>query len=233
MKKRSILLNGLTVVIASLVILLFKDHFFSSTQEGLREYLSDFLGLAIISAGQILRIITRGYKSEQLHISKKVITDGPYAFVRHPMYLGSFLIGLGATIILLNFYTVLLYIILYQIWYGYQIKIEQEKLLSHFGQDYTDYSETTPSMFPNFRSITHTLDIFKKPLKLKWIIKEMPTISAWAISIAIFEGYQDIFARSLSSFTLELTLFILIFIIALSLARILNFKMQAFDLKTS
>ena len=49
------------------------------------------LGLPIALVGQLLRIWAAGH----LEKSREVTSSGPYRFTRHPLYLGSSLMGLG------------------------------------------------------------------------------------------------------------------------------------------
>lgn len=51
-------------------------------------------GLAVATGGELLRIWAAGH----LEKSREVTTSGPYRFTRHPLYLGSTLIGIGVAI---------------------------------------------------------------------------------------------------------------------------------------
>jgi protein-S-isoprenylcysteine O-methyltransferase Ste14 len=51
-------------------------------------------GLVVAASGELLRIWAAGH----LEKSREVTTSGPYRFTRHPLYLGSTLIGIGVAI---------------------------------------------------------------------------------------------------------------------------------------
>lgn len=51
-------------------------------------------GAAIAGGGELLRLWAAGH----LEKSREVTTSGPYRYVRHPLYLGSSLIGIGLAI---------------------------------------------------------------------------------------------------------------------------------------
>jgi len=51
-------------------------------------------GVAIASCGEALRIWAAGH----LEKSREVTTSGPYRFTRHPLYMGSTLIGIGVAV---------------------------------------------------------------------------------------------------------------------------------------
>src|SRR5688572_13869675 len=55
-------------------------------------------GLALALAGVLLRGWAAGY----LEKGRKLAQDGPYSFLRHPLYDGSFLIALGITVAGIN-----------------------------------------------------------------------------------------------------------------------------------
>ena len=52
------------------------------------------LGLPLAAAGLLLRAWAAGHLAK----NQRLATSGPYAYVRNPLYLGSFLIGLGVII---------------------------------------------------------------------------------------------------------------------------------------
>ena len=51
-------------------------------------------GLVVASFGELLRVWAAGH----LEKSREVTTSGPYRFTRHPLYVGSTLIGVGVAI---------------------------------------------------------------------------------------------------------------------------------------
>src|SRR5205807_3637577 len=53
-------------------------------------------GIGYIIAGLMIRLWSNGYAIK----NDKLTTSGPYAFVRNPLYLGTFLIALGFAIVL-------------------------------------------------------------------------------------------------------------------------------------
>jgi protein-S-isoprenylcysteine O-methyltransferase Ste14 len=53
-------------------------------------------GIGYIIAGLLVRLWSNGYAIK----NDKLTTSGPYAFVRNPLYVGTFLIALGFVIVL-------------------------------------------------------------------------------------------------------------------------------------
>ena len=210
MKERSIFVNRLIIAISGFVCLPLYKYLHSNMQSALADGLLDFCGLVILLFGQYMRISARGYKSEK-HLEKSVlITDGPYGFVRHPMYLGGFLIGLGIVVLLLRLWMIPVYLALFFLWYWPQIYNEQRSLLNKFGQRYIDYSKTTPCFFPFLRTLVSFQAQKYFPVKLSWLKKEWNTILVWSLTIVLVEGYEDISSYSFTAFVKEFVFLLLI-----------------------
>ncbi len=58
------------------------------------------IGLAVAAFGQVFRIYAAGF----IHKNKQLASTGPYALVRHPLYLGNFLILFGFALAANNLY---------------------------------------------------------------------------------------------------------------------------------
>lgn len=77
----------------------------------------------------------------------ELVTSGPYATVRHPMYSAFIMIALGFFLVssnlLMGGFVVLMIYPLF-----YRMNIEEEYLLNIFGEDYTSYMKTTKRLIP-------------------------------------------------------------------------------------
>jgi len=107
-------------------------------------------GIGFIIAGLLVRLWSNGYAIK----NDKLTTSGPYAFVRNPLYFGTFLIAIGFVIALQSdpawlervagaaflFGLIFMY-------YG-TIKGEQGMLLAKFKEAYSDYSKNVPAIIP-------------------------------------------------------------------------------------
>ncbi len=80
----------------------------------------------------------------------KLTTSGPYGHVRHPLYLGSFLILSGFLITVnINWIGVLFaVIVVIGIVYKQTVQNEERMLTDKFGQEYVDYKKAVPAFFP-------------------------------------------------------------------------------------
>lgn len=96
-------------------------------------------------AGVILSI---GHYVEEEH---KLVTSGAYGFVRHPIYLGVFLIWLSLALAFKS-PVVLLLTVLYVIpAYLVYIRSEERMMLEHFGDTYSLYVQHVPMIVPRLR----------------------------------------------------------------------------------
>jgi protein-S-isoprenylcysteine O-methyltransferase Ste14 len=80
--------------------------------------------------------------------SHELITNGPYAYVRHPIYSGLILMVLGITIYSGNFVWIIFFIIFFCGAYYKGIK-EEELLIEHFPQTYPDYKFRVKALIPH------------------------------------------------------------------------------------
>jgi protein-S-isoprenylcysteine O-methyltransferase Ste14 len=87
--------------------------------------------------------------SPQLGVQQdhRLITSGPYAVVRHPIYLGiiDFLAG---TALFLNDLGLLLAGVLFVLYFAGQIRIEERQFAAHFGDEWATYAAHTPALLP-------------------------------------------------------------------------------------
>ncbi|CAN5746228.1 hypothetical protein BH23GEM9_BH23GEM9_11320 [soil metagenome] len=90
--------------------------------------------------------------SPQLGVQEhhRLVTSGPYGVVRHPIYLGviDFIIG---TALFLNDVGLFAVGLLFVLYFGAQIRIEERLFERHFGGEWQEYSTRTPSLFPGLR----------------------------------------------------------------------------------
>ena len=79
-----------------------------------------------------------------------LVTDGVYAFVRHPQYTGLFLIIVGFLVQWPTLLTVLMASLLI---YAYMrlARSEERKMIQRFGRAYAEYAARTPAFFPPWR----------------------------------------------------------------------------------
>ena len=104
-----------------------------------------------VAAGCAWRSWAAGY----LLKGKRVALGGPYAYVRNPLYLGSFVLGLGFCGILMrdppplsSWILWVLYVLSYGVVYPAKIRAEESELRLALGADYERYAAQVPRFIP-------------------------------------------------------------------------------------
>jgi len=101
-------------------------------------------GFVLAVIGQVWRIYAAGviYKNKQL------ATTGAYSLVRHPLYLGNFLILVGFTLASGNWIVALLVAFFFLFYYPAAVRYEDHKLEQIFGDSWRSWSGGIPAMIP-------------------------------------------------------------------------------------
>ncbi|GMR15147.1 MAG: hypothetical protein BMS9Abin30_0768 [Gammaproteobacteria bacterium] len=101
-------------------------------------------GLAIAAFGQVFRIYAAGF----IHKNQQLASTGPYALVRHPLYLGNILILIGFSLAAANPYVWIALIVFFLIWYPAAIAYEDSKLEDIFGDEWRAWSKNIRAVIP-------------------------------------------------------------------------------------
>jgi protein-S-isoprenylcysteine O-methyltransferase Ste14 len=94
-------------------------------------------GLPIAVVGEALRVWAAGH----LEKSREVTQSGPYRFMRHPLYAGSALMGMGLAIASASMLVAVLTALYLFTTIRAAVKTEEAFLRSAFGGDYDAYSQ--------------------------------------------------------------------------------------------
>ena len=110
-------------------------------------------GLGIALSGLWLRAWAAGY----LEKGRRLAQDGPYAFWRHPLYAGSFLLALGFSVAGTGperpgsgLWVWMVFLLLFLGVYPRRIREEEESLERYFGDAWRSYHQRTHRFFPRF-----------------------------------------------------------------------------------
>jgi hypothetical protein len=95
------------------------------------------LGAAVALGGEIIRIWAAGH----LEKGREVTASGPYRFTRHPLYLGSTIIGFGVAIASARWSVAILVVTYLAVTITSAIRSEEGHLTEKFGTAYSDYRD--------------------------------------------------------------------------------------------
>lgn len=102
------------------------------------------IGLTLAVLGQLFRIYAAGF----IHKNKQLASTGPYALVRHPLYLGNFMILIGFALAAANLYVWIGVGLFFLIWYPAAIAYEDSKLERIFEDEWRSWSKDIRALIP-------------------------------------------------------------------------------------
>ena len=109
------------------------------------------VGLILITAGQAARFWGAGYLEKNVRLAR----GGPYRLVRHPLYFGSFLMGLGLAVSVENAaWWTFGYLLLFIAFFLPAIHVEELRLQSIFGAEYQDLLVDVPGLVPRLTRLS-------------------------------------------------------------------------------
>jgi protein-S-isoprenylcysteine O-methyltransferase Ste14 len=118
-------------------------------------------GLALVVLGQILRFWAAGtitlYRGEEVK-ANRLITWGPYAFCRNPLYVANGFIGLGWCFLSGNLATLWIFFLFFLGLYGFLVIPHEENFLSEkFPESSRSYFQNVGRFFPKAFPLVHSL----------------------------------------------------------------------------
>ncbi len=85
----------------------------------------------------------------QVKQGHRLVTEGPYAWVRHPLYLAFFLLTVGTGLAFCSLPGLLLALPISLSGAGVRIAVEERILRQEFGNEYHRYADSVPSLLPS------------------------------------------------------------------------------------
>lgn len=102
------------------------------------------VGAALAASG----LAIRGWSAGTIHKDRELTVSGPYAFTRNPLYLGSFLIGLGVAIAGGHWIWPTVFLLFYATVYTRTMAGEARHLRELFADRYDEYARNVPAFIP-------------------------------------------------------------------------------------
>jgi protein-S-isoprenylcysteine O-methyltransferase Ste14 len=106
--------------------------------------LSLTIGSVIVAIGLLLR----GWAAGHIRKARELATSGPYAFTRNPLYLGTFVMGLGFTVAAGVWWLALVFCGLFIGIYLPVMRVEADDMRQIFGGDFEEYERRVPLFLP-------------------------------------------------------------------------------------
>jgi protein-S-isoprenylcysteine O-methyltransferase Ste14 len=116
--------------------------------------LSLLAGLVLGASG----LIVRGWAAGSIDKSRSLATTGPYAHTRNPLYLGSFLVGIGLGAAGGHWIWPAAFLVLFVLIYVPTIRDEAARMEELFGPRYAEYAARVPAFVPRATPYRGTFD---------------------------------------------------------------------------
>lgn len=115
-----------------------------------------FLGISLF--GEAIRVFTIGFTPKNTsgrntingQLADEINVTGIYSIVRHPLYLGNFLMWLGPSLFLRSAWFTIVFCLVYWLYYERIMFAEEQFLRRKFGDVYDKWSETVRAFIPVF-----------------------------------------------------------------------------------
>lgn len=118
----------------------------------------EIICILVSVAGEMLRSYTVGYVPRNTsgrnvidQLADNLNTSGIYSVIRHPLYVGNFLMWLGPVMFLRSVWWVLVFILAYWLYYERIIFAEEQYLRRKFGEAYDTWAFRVSSVIPSFK----------------------------------------------------------------------------------
>ncbi len=115
---------------------------------------SIIIGTLVLFLGEIIRIWAGGYikKYRTLDVdAPELITYGPYGYVRNPLYIGNFFIGLGISVMSNTLFSYIIFFSIYFFGYSIIIPLEEKFLKEKWKNEYLKYANNVHRVFPRIK----------------------------------------------------------------------------------
>ena len=112
-----------------------------------------WLGAAVTIAGLLFAVWARGYlgsnwsRSVTIKQDHELITTGPYAMVRHPIYTGILTGFIGMAIAISQVRGVIVFVLFF-LAFWIKLRMEEQWMRSQFGETYATYARKTAALAP-------------------------------------------------------------------------------------
>ena len=145
-----------------------------------------YIGTAVTILGALVRLWASGHVKK----NKELATDGPYAFVRHPLYVGNILLLAGFSLASSLWWSYILMVILLLFYYPPTISYEDNKLRQFFGEAWETWSRTTHALIPTLPKKSGNLTDSLEPddSRIGWSFKQSLMQNAEPVIIAYLIG---------------------------------------------
>ncbi len=119
--------------------------------------LTAFLGTSVIILGWLLRVYTKAYAGSNFDpnndsFGSRVVREGPYKYVRNPMYIAYITILTGMALFSGTIIMILITPVYFSVQY-FLISLYEESLLKEKNENYAEYEKEVPAWIGEFKEL--------------------------------------------------------------------------------
>jgi protein-S-isoprenylcysteine O-methyltransferase Ste14 len=103
---------------------------------------------AILVSQVAIKTLGKFFDRLAIKTDHRLVTEGIYGLVRHPIYTSYILLFLGFCLMLQSGWGLALLLAVCIVWFGNRIGIEEQMLEERFGEEYQAYRQQTKRLFP-------------------------------------------------------------------------------------
>ncbi len=183
----------LIILILGLGVYLHAEYYeIESVDKNLLSDSYEFICLGICLFGLLIRVIVVGYSpkntsgrnTKEGQIADVLNTTGMYSIVRHPLYVGNFLMWLGVAMLTENAWFIISFVGFFAFYYERIMYAEESFLRNKFGSEYLKWAQKVPTFIPSFKNYKKNIHPFNFK---KVLMKEKNGLAAIFILFWFFE----------------------------------------------
>ncbi|TWU24575.1 methyltransferase family protein [Bythopirellula polymerisocia] len=130
------------------------SYHFPWGSNGLHEVMH-IVSMAVVFSGLAIRALVAGYapdgtsgRNTRQQVAQNINTTGLYSVVRHPLYVGNFLMWGGIVVFCLDAWLILVFCLGFWLYYERIMFAEESFLRQKFGEQFTQWAARTPAFLP-------------------------------------------------------------------------------------
>ncbi len=109
-----------------------------------------WLTIAVGTGIAMIGVAIRGWASGHIRKAKELAISGPYGYTRNPLYVGSFILGLGFTVAAGVWWLALIFSALFIGIYLPVMRVEADDMHRIFPDEFPEYERNVPLLVPRF-----------------------------------------------------------------------------------
>lgn len=123
-------------------------------------------------------------------VAEELNTTGIYSLVRHPLYLGNFLIWLGLVVFTGSLPFIIIFCLMYWLYYERIMLAEEQFLFEKFGETFIAWTAYVPAFLPRLRGFVPPMESFSMKQVLR---REYSGILSTVIGFVFVEALRGYF----------------------------------------